>query len=136
VLQGARSAGQYEGSLREIIHAFKYEGRRVLAAPLGAMVRAAGVDFLREADGVVPVPLYPWRAFRRGFNQADDLARHLGLPVVTALRRRSGGPPQASLPAAQRHANVPGCVRAAPFADDGRRSRATPGRRPRARTDR
>ncbi len=27
----ARSAGQYDGSLREIVHAFKYEGRRVLA---------------------------------------------------------------------------------------------------------
>src|SRR5262249_48743790 len=30
----ARSAGRYEGSFRNIIHAFKYEGRRVLAAPL------------------------------------------------------------------------------------------------------
>src|SRR5215510_9757876 len=30
----ARSAGVYDGSLRKIIHAFKYQGCRVLARPL------------------------------------------------------------------------------------------------------
>ena len=40
----ARSAGRYDGSLRRIVHAFKYDGRRVLAAPLGALLRDAGAD--------------------------------------------------------------------------------------------
>lgn len=102
----ARSAGRYDGSLRKIIHAFKYEGRRVLAAPLARLMRDAGADLLASADAVVPVPLHPWRAMRRGFNQADDLARHLELPVWRALRRCRHGPPQAGLPAAARHANV------------------------------
>jgi ComF family protein len=102
----ARSAGRYEGSLRKIIHAFKYEGRRVLAAPLAKLMRDAGADLLAGADAVVPVPLHPWRGMRRGFNQADDLARQLGPPVWRALRRRRHGPPQAGLPAAARHANV------------------------------
>jgi predicted amidophosphoribosyltransferase len=106
LLESALSAGRYDGSLRQIVHAFKYQRRRVLAAPLAAMMRTAGADLLNRADAVVPVPLHPWRAFHRGFNQADDLARRLELPVVKALRRRVGGPPQASLPAAQRHGNV------------------------------
>src|SRR5262245_24106316 len=38
----ARSAGVYDGSLRKIIHAFKYEGRRVLAEPLAQLMRDAG----------------------------------------------------------------------------------------------
>jgi predicted amidophosphoribosyltransferase len=42
----------------------------------------------------------------RGFNQAADLACHLGLPVVHALRRRRATPSQTDLPAARRHANV------------------------------
>src|SRR5207237_8576511 len=42
----------------------------------------------------------------RGFNQAADLARHLGLPLVAALRRTRPTPTQTSLPAAQRHGNV------------------------------
>lgn len=102
----ARSVGLYDGALREIVHAFKYGGRRVLARPLAAMMREHGRDVLADADLVVPVPLHPWRALRRGFNQADDLARHLGPPVWRALRRARWGPPQAGLPAARRHANV------------------------------
>jgi len=102
----ARSAGRYDGALREIIHVFKYERRRLLAEPLARMMRQAGGDILAGADAVVPVPLHPFRSLQRGFNQADDLARHLGLPVWRALRRARHGPPQASLPAARRHANL------------------------------
>ncbi len=102
----ARSVGHYDDALREVVHAFKYGGRRVLAAPLAAMMREQGRDVLSGADAVVPVPLHPWRALRRGFNQADDLAQHLGLPVWRALRRARHGPPQAGLPAARRHTNV------------------------------
>jgi ComF family protein len=104
----ARSAGRYDGSLRHIIHAFKYERRRALAGPLGRLMREAGHDVLDGADALVPVPLSWRRALHRGFNQADDLARHLGLPVWPVLRRTRHGPPQAGLPAAARHANVRG----------------------------
>jgi len=104
----ARSAGLYEGSLRAIVHAFKYGGRRALAAPLGRLMRDAGADVLAGADVAIPVPLHPYRAWQRGFNQADDLACQLRLPVARVLRRRRHGPPQASLPAARRHRNVRG----------------------------
>jgi ComF family protein len=102
----ARSAGLYGGSLRDIIHAFKYGGRRPLAMPLAALMREAGRDLLVGVDAVVPVPLHPWRSLRRGFNQADDLARCLGPPVWRVLRRRRHGPPQAALAAEARHTNV------------------------------
>lgn len=102
----ARSAARYDGSMRQIVHAFKYERRRALAAPLAELMRDAGADVLAGADAVVPVPLHPWRVLHRGFNQAEDLSRHLGLPVWRVLRRRRHGPPQAGLPAARRHANV------------------------------
>ena len=102
----ARSAGRYDGPFRLVIHTFKYEHRRPLAAPIAQLMVAAGTEVLAGADAVVPVPLHPWRALRRGFNQADDLAIHLGLPVWRALRRTRHGPPQASLPASQRGDNV------------------------------
>ncbi len=50
-------------------------------------MRERGAELLRDADVVVPVPLHPRREYQRGFNQADDLARHLGLPVVPLLKR-------------------------------------------------
>jgi ComF family protein len=102
----ARSVGLYAGSLKAIIHAFKYDGRRSLAGPLAALMREAGSRLLGGADAVVPVPLHPWRAIHRGFNQAEDLARHLGLPVCQPIRRVRHGPPQASLNGRERRANV------------------------------
>jgi ComF family protein len=98
--------GEYEGCLRDIIHALKYERRRSIAPPLGALMRAAGAHLLRDADVVVPVPLHPSRERARGFNQAEDLARALGPPVSRLLKRVVATVPQVELPAAERHRNV------------------------------
>jgi ComF family protein len=54
----------------------------------------------------VPVPLHPSRRRRRGFNQAHELAAHLGPPVLPVLRRRRRTETQASLTAAARRTNV------------------------------
>ena len=96
----------YEGRLRDIIHALKYERRRSIAKPLGRMMRDRGEALLRDADLVVPVPLHPRRERARGFNQADDLARQLGLPVARLLRRVRYTAPQIDLPADERQQNV------------------------------
>ena len=110
----ARSAGRYDGSLKDVIHAFKYSKRRVLAEPLGRMMRETGAELLWDADAVVPVPLHPIRALQRGFNQADDLARQLGPPVWRVLRRRRHGPSQAGLSASVRLRNLDGAFGVSP----------------------
>jgi ComF family protein len=102
------SSGRYEGALRDVIHAFKYEGRRSLADPLGRLLRDTGRALLDDCDYVVPVPLHPWRRLRRGFNQARDLAERLDRPVVDALWRLRATHAQMSLDAVSRHANVRG----------------------------
>lgn len=101
-----RAVGEYEGSLRAIIHALKYRKRRSLAPPLAALMRRQGADLLQGADWIVPVPLHPRRSRARGFNQSEDLARALGLPVSTSLVRVRHTPPQVDLPSGQRHRNV------------------------------
>lgn len=106
-----RSIGAYEGSLRAIVHALKYDGRRSIARPLAAAMRMHGSDVLERADVCVPVPLHPIRRYRRGFNQAEELARHLGLPIARALKRVRHTGTQADLPEARRHANVRGAFR-------------------------
>jgi ComF family protein len=103
-----RSVGVYDGSLRHIVHALKYGGRRSIARHLGTLMREQGSEVLNGAEVVVPVPLHPLRQLSRGFNQADDLAQFLGLPVASALRRTRNTGSQADLPAASRHANVRG----------------------------
>jgi len=70
-------------------------------------MRDAARDWLDDAV-VVPVPLHPWRSWRRGFNQADLLAGTLGRPVWRPLRRHRLGRPQAGLHADERRTNVAG----------------------------
>jgi ComF family protein len=106
-----RALGAYEGPLRDIVHALKYDRRRSVARPLAAAMRHRGADVLDGADVCVPVPLHPLRRYTRGFNQAEELAQGLGLPMVRALRRVRSTPPQADLPEARRHGNVRGAFR-------------------------
>ncbi len=103
-----RSAGVYDASLRHMIHALKYRKRRMIAPLLARRILGECRDALEAADAVVPIPTHWIRLWERGFNQADDIAMHLELPVWRALRRRRHGPPQASLPAARRHGNASG----------------------------
>jgi len=105
-LSRARAIGSYDGRLRSIVHALKYEGRRSLASPLAALMKERGAEVLTGATCAVPVPLHRSRQRERGFNQAADLARHLGLPVVAALRRTRATAMQTGLPAARRRRNV------------------------------
>jgi ComF family protein len=102
----SRAIGEYAGALRAIIHALKYEARRTLARRIGRLMRERGAEMLAGAACVIPVPLHGSRRRHRGFNQARDLARHLGPPVIHALRRTRATATQTDLPAAQRHRNV------------------------------
>jgi ComF family protein len=101
-----RAIGPYEGSLRRIIHAFKYDPRPSLARALATRLRRAGEEVLAGADAVVPVPLHRARERTRGFNQARELARHLDVSMLEALARTKRTALQADLPASRRHANV------------------------------
>jgi ComF family protein len=103
-----RSIGAYDGSLAAIVRALKYDSRRSLARPLAARMREHAGDVPSDVVFVVPVPLHPSRLRARGFNQAFDLARHVGPPVCQALRRVRHTITQTDLPAAERHRNVRG----------------------------
>jgi ComF family protein len=105
-LTTSRAIGAYDGSLRAIVHAFKYEACRSLSRGLGARLRESAADVLAAADIVVPVPLHRSRRRTRGFNQARELAGRLGVPMVEALRRTRATPSQTDLPADARHGNM------------------------------
>lgn len=101
-----RAIGAYDGALREIVHALKYDGRRSVAPRLARLMRERAGDLLVGIDCVVPVPLHRRRQRARGFNQAAELAAAIGPPVRTLLRRVRHTAAQVDLPAARRHANV------------------------------
>jgi ComF family protein len=101
----------HEGSLRDAIHALKYQGRRRVASPLGDLLAHHVQKWAERVDVVIPIPLHSERQRQRGFNQAELLAgrcaAQLGVPLLPrALRRLRPTRPQVGLSAEGRRANV------------------------------
>lgn len=113
----SRAIGEYDGSLRAIIHALKYDRRRSLARRLSQLLSAHGHAALNGGDIAVPVPLHRSRRRARGFNQAAEIARHLPLPALDLLKRTRPTVSQTDLPAHERHANVNGAFALRPGAN-------------------
>jgi ComF family protein len=103
--------GPYEGTLRTLIHLFKYGRVEPLAKPLGEML-AGAVPSGQTFDVVVPMPLHWRRRWQRGFNQSELLARIVArryrIPLTRAVRRIRATRPQAGLTSAKRRQNVSG----------------------------
>ena len=113
----------------EVIARFKFTAEPGLAAPLGALLRAApGVaGVLAGADLVLPLPLSDERLAERGYNPAQLLAQQLAPapPVrLDLLLRTRHTAPQHDLPRAERLRNVRGA-----YAVDPLRAAALAGRR-------
>jgi ComF family protein len=79
----------YEGTLRDAVHKFKYDGVTALADPLGSLVTEYWLRHPIAVDVLVPVPLHKDRLRRRGFNQAALLAHQLSESVEIALDDRT-----------------------------------------------
>lgn len=76
-----RSAFMFNASSRGLIHALKYGGADYLAREMGHLmaVRFCLYPELAPAEMVMPVPLYPKRRRKRGYNQSALLAKQLAL---------------------------------------------------------
>ncbi|MGE5815154.1 MAG: ComF family protein [Acidobacteriota bacterium] len=107
-VDACEAAGVYDGALRGIVHALKYQKRTSLARPLAALIVERCGNVFAGADGIVPVPLHPSRQRQRGFNQAELIARALPLPCANVLERVRATPSQTDLPADKRRENVRG----------------------------
>jgi competence protein ComFC len=82
-----------------------------LADPLDRAILAAGLSL----PALSFVPLHPHRLRERGFNQAErlaaQLARRLGVPLLSGLTRVRATPAQVGLSQAERHVNLEGAFR-------------------------
>jgi ComF family protein len=94
-----------------LIQHCKYGGAQELA-DLFARALAHRLRSLPLPELIVPMPLHAARLRQRGFNQALEIARRLGvllnLPCRHACRRLRDTPPQAGLDLATRKRNLRG----------------------------
>jgi ComF family protein len=102
---GVVAALPFTGRVRDVILGFKYRNRRQLAGHLaGLLVNrlvAEGIRPGRDVDVVTWAPTSSARRRRRGFDQAElvarQVARQLGLPSRRLLERAAGTGPQTGL---------------------------------------
>lgn len=71
-----------------LIHELKFLRRKELAEPIGKELGeelAESPYVPKDIDTIIPVPLHPKRLKWRGFNQAEEVARHLALVLNTTV---------------------------------------------------
>ena len=109
------SQSGYRNIARELKYNFRIEQGKVFARRLGEAL--AGAEHFADVDAVVPVPLHWTRRWKRGYNQAEIIAREvaaaLGAPLRTDIlskpRRRTS---QVRSNAQARGANISGAFKA------------------------
>jgi ComF family protein len=105
----------YEGGARALVHALKYRGLRGAASTMGAQIAATAPDELLDGFTLVPVPLHPSRLRRRGYNQAELLAREVAkrrrCPLADCLERVGDPGTQVGRSRAERMTALEGTVR-------------------------
>jgi ComF family protein len=105
----------FSGVVRTALHELKYSGEQRLAGPLGAAIARRWRRVGAGGDIVVPVPVHAERRRRRGYDQAELIARvaaaELNLPCASILERSRATIAQFDLDRAARAVNVTGAFR-------------------------
>jgi ComF family protein len=93
----AAATGQFyftkESLLQQLMHQFKYKGNKELGLQLG---RLMGEQLIKsasyQADALIPLPLFPAKEKKRGFNQATILCQGISavmnIPVLDNIVTR------------------------------------------------
>jgi len=110
--------GHYRDALERVLHAFKFQRHDWFAEPFADALRDLVVARGESTfDAVVPVPMSRAKLRRRGYNQAELLARALARRLrlrcdMSLLAKRLDRRPQSTLARAERAANVRGAFKA------------------------
>ena len=86
---------QKGSKVQELIHRFKYKGRKEIGHFLGRMLgdELRTSSFYEEIDLIIPVPLHPEKIRKRGFNQSEviagGIAESMGIPHSSKALIRS-----------------------------------------------
>ena len=83
-----------ESLMQRLMHQFKYKGNRELGAQLGRLMGESLKKSKRfEIEALVPLPLFPAKEKRRGYNQAtvlcQGIAEYMQVPILKNVIIRS-----------------------------------------------
>jgi competence protein ComFC len=119
----AYSACLYDGSLKELVHRFKYKGKTVLAGIFSKLM----IDYIREnleiadVDLATVVPLHKERLKMREFNQslllASPISKEFSITLANTLEKKHKTRYQNELLKSERLKNLDGAFSIRPGAD-------------------
>jgi ComF family protein len=105
----------FSGVVRTALHELKYSGEQRLAEPLGAAIARRWKKVGAGGDVLVPVPVHADRRRRRGYDQAELLARAaaaaMNVACAAVLERSRATIAQFDLDRSARATNVAGAFR-------------------------
>lgn len=117
-----RSVYVYKGVVRKSIYRFKYSNRREYARFFAEEAARYYTDWSEQigVEAIVPVPMYDRKKRRRGYNQAEMIARELAciweVPLEkNAVKRIRNTKPQKLLSDEERKNNLKKAFQAAEF---------------------
>jgi ComF family protein len=116
----ARAVMRYDEASRAPILALKHGDRLDFAPGFTRWLDRGGRALLEETDVILPVPLHPYRLWRRRYNQSAELARALARLTakpcdLLALTRARDTPSQGAMVSAKaRRRNMLGAFRVSP----------------------
>jgi ComF family protein len=124
----AFSPCKYSGSVKQLIHEFKYSGKDYLGKPLGSIMNTFIKNYsvpIEHLDFIIPVPLHSSRLREREFNQAEilsyQIAKEFKKEILSkTLVRNKSTQSQTELKIQERHKNVDNsfCVNRPEFIKD------------------
>ena len=108
-----------EGDYRHILYSLKYGGHTAAGEYFGNMLgrKMARAEHFNDVDTVIPVPLHWSRQWKRGYNQAECIAKSVAMELGAELRtdllyRRRRTSTQTKLDVEQKGKNVMGAFEA------------------------
>lgn len=102
----------YDGDVKKLIYAFKFNQKKYIAETLGALMADEYLKRSMDADIIVFVPMAKEEEKKRGYNQSELLANEVGkrlnMPVLPALVKIRSTSAQKELKGKDRATNLEG----------------------------
>jgi len=111
----ARAIFKFDDNSKNLIHAFKYYDKTILARKFAEMMSARYSNQMIDADLIVPVPMHKIKRLMRMYNQAGilalELSRAIQKPIAQdVLVKRKWTSPQTLLSYKARLKNISGSI--------------------------
>lgn len=84
----------YQGEIRDFLQEYKFQGVQNFGKMLAKLIKKAFWECYRanKIDLVIPIPIHEERFLQRGFNQTEEILKHLKISYSRTERTKNTQP--------------------------------------------